>query len=105
MVARAGGPRMGTLEERVAYLEGRGEEHAAPIGELRADIRDRRADMSRRFDRMDGRFDHIDGRLEHMDERFERLEVGLDTRFMWLTGLQFATFMAVIATLLNGYFR
>jgi hypothetical protein len=75
---------MGTLEERVAYLEGRGEEHAATIGEVRADIRELRADMNRRFD--------------HMEIRF-------DTRFMWLIGFQFATFMAVIAALLNGYFR
>ena len=89
---------MGALEERVAYLEGRGEEHAAAIGEVRADIRDLRAEMSRRFD-------HIDGRFERIDGRFERLETRFDTRFMWLVGLQFATFMAIIATLLNGYFR
>lgn len=82
---------MGALEERVAYLEGRGEEHAAAIGEVRADIRELRADMHRRFD--------------HMDGRFERLEIRFDTRFMWLIGFQFATFMAVIAALLNGYFR
>jgi len=110
---------MGALEERVAYLEGRGEEHAVAIGEVRADIRDLRADMNRRFDRIDGRFDHIDGRFDHidgrfdyingqfqhMDRRFERLETRFDSRFMWLVGLQFATFMTIIAALLNGYFR
>ena len=90
-----------------------------PIGEVRADIRDLRADMNRRFDRIDGRFDHIDGRFDHidgrfdyingqfqhMDRRFERLETRFDSRFMWLVGLQFATFMTIIAALLNGYFR
>jgi predicted nuclease with TOPRIM domain len=96
---------MGALEERVAYLEGRGEEHAAAIGEVRADIRDLRAEMNRRFDRIDERFDRIDGRFDRVDGRFERLETRFDTRFMWLVGLQFATFMAIIATLLNGYFR
>ena len=30
---------MPTLEERVAYLEGRGEEHAAAIAEVRFDVR------------------------------------------------------------------
>ena len=89
---------MGALEERVAYLEGRGEEHAAAIGEVRADIRDLRAEMNRRFD-------HVDGRFERMDGRFERLETRFDTRFMWLIGFQFATFITVIAALLNGYFR
>ena len=96
---------MGALEERVAYLEGRGEEHAAAIGEVRADIRDLRAEMNRRFDHIDGKFQHMDGRFEHMDGRFERLETRFDSRFMWLIGLQFATFMTIIAALLNGYFR
>jgi hypothetical protein len=89
---------MGALEERVAYLEGRGEEHAAAIGEVRADIRDLRAEMSRRFD-------HIDGRFERIDGRFERLETRFHTRFMWVIGFQFATFITFIASLLNGYFR
>lgn len=30
---------MATLEERVAYLEGRGEEHTAAIAEVRLDVR------------------------------------------------------------------
>jgi len=70
---------MGTLEERVAYLEGRGEEHAASLGEVRADIRDLRTEMNRRFDQM-------------------------DTKFTWLIGVQFTTLIAAIAALLNGYF-
>jgi predicted nuclease with TOPRIM domain len=96
---------MGALEERVAYLEGRGEEHAAAIGAVRADIRDLRAEMNRQFDRIDGRFERLDGRFERLDGRFERLETRFDSRFMWLVGFQFATFMAIIAALLNGYFR
>jgi hypothetical protein len=84
MPARERGPRMGSVEERVAYLEGRGEEHAASLGEVRADIRDLRAEMNRRFDQMDWRF---------------------DSKFTWMIGFQFATLMAVIAALLNGYFR
>jgi hypothetical protein len=70
---------MGSLEERVAYLEGRGEEHAASLGEVRADIRDLRTEMNRRFDQM-------------------------DTKFTWLIGVQFTTLIAAIAALLNGYF-
>jgi predicted secreted Zn-dependent protease len=89
---------MGALEERVAYLEGRGEEHAAAIGEVRADIRDLRTDVRDFRVEVNQRFDRIDG-------RFERLETRFDTRFMWLVGFQFATFMAIIAALLNGYFR
>src|SRR4029450_13624320 len=80
MVARAGGPRMGSLEERVAYLEGRGEEHAASLGEVRADIRDLRADMNRRFDQM-------------------------DTKFSWLIGVQFTGLFRASAAVLAGSSR
>jgi len=82
---------MGSLEERVAYLEGRGEEHAAAVGEVRADIRELRAEMR-------------DFRVD-VNQRFDRIEGKFDTRFMWTVGCQFATFMAVMAALLNGYFR
>jgi predicted secreted Zn-dependent protease len=89
---------MGALEERVAYLEGRGEEHAAAIGEVRADIRDLRTDVR------DFRVE-VNQRFDRVDARFDRFETRFDTRFMWLVGFQFATFMAIIAALLNGYFR
>ena len=47
----------------------------------------------------------MNGRFDQMEPRFERLETRVDTRFMWLIGFQSATFMAVIAALLNGVFR
>ena len=103
---------MATLEERVAYLEGRGEEHAAAIGEVRADIRDLRVElrdfrveMLGRFDQTERRFEHVDGRFGHVENRFDRLESRFDAGFMWMIGFQFATLMAVIAALLNVYFR
>jgi len=89
---------MGALEERVAYLEGRGEEHAAAIGEVRADIRDLRTELR------DFRVE-VNQRFDRVDTRFERLEARFDTKFLWLIGFQFTTLMAVIAALLNGYFR
>src|SRR5437764_8263760 len=90
-----------TLEERVAYLEGRGEEHAAAITEvrldvreLRTDVRDLRGEMNRRFDLMDAkfeaRFDQMDAkfnaRFEQMDATFDRM----DTKFVWMIGFQSA---------------
>jgi hypothetical protein len=78
---------MGTLQERVAYLEGRGEELAAAIGEVRADICDLRGEV-REF------------RVE-VNQRFDRV----DAKFLWLIGFQFTTLIAVTAALLNGYFR
>ncbi len=85
---------MATLEERVAYLEGRGEEHAAAIGEVRHDVRDVRADVRDLRTEMNRRFDQVDARF-----------IQMDAKFAWLIGFQFATFMAMITALLNVYFR
>ena len=89
---------MATLEERVAYLEGRGVEHAAAISEVRADIRDVRADIR------DVRTEMRDFRVE-VNRRFDQIEGRFDSKFTWMIGFQFATLMAVIAALLNVYFR
>jgi len=78
---------MQTLEQRVAYLEGRGEEHAASIGEVRLDVRDVRAEVR-------------DFRAE-MNRRFDQVDV----KFTWTIGFQFATLLAVIGALLNLSFR
>jgi len=85
---------MPTLEERVAYLEGRGEEHAAAIAEVRLDVRDLRAEMRDLRGEMVRRFEQIDRRFEHVDGKFT-----------WVIGLQFATLLTVIAALLNLYSR
>jgi len=45
MAARSRGREMGTLEERVAYLEGRGEEHAAAITEVCLDVHELRGEV------------------------------------------------------------
>jgi len=78
---------MATLEERLAYLEGRGEEHAAAIAEVRLDVRDVRAEMRDFRSEMNRRFDQV------------------DAKFTWTIGFQFATLLAVIGALLNVYFR
>ena len=85
---------MPTLEERVAYLEGRGEEHAAAIAEVRLDVRDLRAEMRDLRSEMVRRFEQVDRRFEHVDGKFT-----------WVIGLQFATLLTVIAALLNLYSR
>jgi len=91
---------MPSLEERVAYLEGRGEEHAGAIAEVRHDVRELRAEMIRRFEQVEKRFELMDRRFEQVDGRFSHM----DNRFNWLVGLQFATWLAFIA-LLGSYYR
>ena len=105
---------MPSLEERVACLEGRGEEHAGAIAEVRHDVRDLWAEMIRCFEQVDKRFEQLDKRFEQLDKRFELIDrrfeqvdarfAHMDNRFNWLVGLQFATLLAVIA-LLGSYYR
>src|SRR5712691_4551914 len=96
---------MPSVEERLAYLEGRGEEHAAAITEVRLDVRELRAEMIRRFEQFGRRFEQFDRRFEQFDRRFEQIDNRfghMDNRFNWSVGLQFATLLAVIA-LLGSY--
>lgn len=85
---------MGTVEERVAYLEGQTGEQTLVMSELRLDVRDVRTEMRD----LRGEMRDLTG---EMNRRFDKV----DERFAWLIGFQFATFMAIIAALLNVYFR
>ena len=64
---------MGSLEERVAYIEGRMDDHTALMSELRAEVRELRAEMR--------------GFRSDVDRRFERVAHKIDRQFTWLVGL------------------
>ena len=81
---------MPSLEERVAYLEGQNGEHAGAFDGVRDDLRDVRNEVRDVREEMIRRFERADRRFEQMD-----------TRFTWVVGLQFATLLAVISSLLN----
>src|SRR5438034_8805161 len=101
---------MATLEERVAYLEGKVEEfiglrEALAHFEQRVDRRfdgfDRRFEsIDRRFESIDRRFESIDRRFESVDRRFDALDDKLSRHFQWLLGLEITTLVAVIGALL-----
>lgn len=76
-----------------------------------------------RLDQIDGRFAQVDSRFEQMERRFERLESRLDRieqrfeqrfqktdekidrTFTWVVGLQAATFVAVLGTVVGALYR
>jgi chromosome segregation ATPase len=109
------GGEMPSIEERVAYLEGKTEDHTLAIGDLRNDVRDLRAEMISRFEHVDGRFEQIDRRFEQIDRRFEQIDrrfeqmdgrlAHMDNRFNWSVGLQFATLLAVVSAVLAAFYR
>ena len=60
------------VEERVAYVEGQ-------VSEL------------------SGRFAGIEGAIRHLEVRFD----SIDSKFMWLIGIQITTLAAIVAALLS----
>ena len=88
-----------TLDERVAYLEGKVEEHSRGFGELRDMVLGLDQKLDRRLDAMDQKVD----RLEHRLERgLARLDDRMSRQFLWLLGAQIAVLIAVIGALASG---
>ena len=120
---------MPTLDERVAFLEGRVDEHSQGVAELRALMVQLDAKVDRRIDGLDGRFEAIERRFEAIDRRFEAIErrfeavdrrfedfdrrfgsieaqiAALDRKmsrqFLWLMGVLTTVLVSVIGTLLG----
>jgi len=106
---------MPTVEERLAYLEGKVEEHGRNTGGMRDALASLEARMDHRFlavdarfvaleDKMDRRFDAVDARFAAVDARFAALETKLDGRFDavdlklgWLTGILVTGMAAMLA--------
>jgi uncharacterized coiled-coil protein SlyX len=95
-----------SLEERVALLEGRVQEQALFMAELRSlgaelrqGMRDLREEIHLLREEMNRRFEAVDRRFEGVDHRFENME----RRFAWLVGLVVAGFIAVIGTVASAF--
>jgi len=50
--------------------------------------------------RMEHRFTATDQRIAALDRRIGTLDDKLDSRFLWTIGIQFATFIALLASFL-----
>jgi hypothetical protein len=108
-----------SLEERVAYLEGKVEEQTRGFGDLIARINamsaridaldqkiDRfRAELCSRIDALDQKVERFRGelaaRIDALDARFDSVEDKMSRQFIWLAGIQIAVMLAVIGALLR----
>ncbi len=75
---------MQTLDERVAFLEGRVDEHSRGVDDMRALVVQLDGKVDRRIDGLDGRFEAIDRRFDAIDARFESIDrrfEAIDRRF------------------------
>ena len=85
---------MPTIEERVAYLEGKVDEHSRGFAELRDLI----LHLNSRVDALDQKVDRfreeLSTRIDALDEKFSRY-------FLWTIGIQITVLLAVIGALLS----
>jgi hypothetical protein len=108
-----------SVEERLATLEGRIQEQAVFMADVRGNtaeaIRELRRDIDQRFQLVDRRFEQVDQRFEQVDQRFERVEQRfdqIDRRFdrverllMWMFGATLTGFTAVMAAAIGSVLR
>lgn len=76
---------MPTLEERVAFLEGRVAEHSRGMDGIREAV-------VHLEERMDRRLGTLDRRVNGLDEKMSRY-------FVWIVGVQVTTLAAIVAAL------
>ncbi len=82
----------GTLEERVAYIEGRVEEHSKAWEDLKDMIINLDHKVDTKIDSLDQRFS---SRMDSLDQKFSRY-------FLWIIGIQVTIFLSIIVTLLRS---
>jgi len=69
-----------SVEERVAYLEGRVEEHSHAMDEFRDAVRQ----IDRVREELGGRIDALDRKL---DARFDTIDQKVSRTFLWVVGV------------------
>ena len=92
---------MPTVEERLANLEGRVNEHTQTFTAMRDTLslmRDAVGSLERRFDRLDER---MDKRFDTLEARFDLFQDRTLTRFGWLIALFITSTIAIITTILT----
>ena len=93
---------MATVDERVAFLEGRVNEQSQMINGIRDALVSLEQRMDRRFEGIDRRFESLEQRLNALDQKMDAGVAAQDHRFAWLVGIQLTTTAAVVGTLLTA---
>jgi predicted nucleic acid-binding Zn-ribbon protein len=101
-----------TLEERVAYLEGKVEEHSYAWQDLKEAIREtnqRITNMEQKFDQrfaqIDQRFVQMEQRFVQMDQRFAQLDQRIDKLFFFILATLASSIGALISALVSIFVR
>jgi predicted nucleic acid-binding Zn-ribbon protein len=93
-----------TLEERVAYLEGKVEEHSYAWQDLRERITHMEQTFSQRFISLEQRVNHLeqkfDQRFAQIDERFARIDQRIDKLFFFILATLASSIGSLIAAII-----
>ncbi len=89
---------MADVQERVAQLEGRVEGYVLMLTDVVGAVRHLEARMDQRFIGVDLRFTSLEGRLTALHQKVGDLDRKLETGFLWMVGIQFATLIALLAS-------
>lgn len=87
---------MQDVDERVAFLEGRVEEHSQMVNGIRDALTSLEARMDRRLEQFETR---VDQRFAQVDARIDALDSKVSRQFVWLVGLLVTTLITVTAAL------
>ena len=90
---------MNTVEERVAFVEGRVSEHGRMMDLLRQSIVSLEERLRAFEQPVDQRLAAVDQRFASIDERLNALDEKMSRSFTWLVGLQVTTLIAVVGAL------
>src|SRR5688572_22222755 len=105
MVGRRERHPMPTVEERLAFLEGRLEDHTAAVAAIQRDTGDLRSQVHNLDQKVDRLFSSLDSRISSLDQKVDRLFYSLDSKisrhFIWIVGIQVAFFLAIVGALVR----
>ena len=88
-----------TTDTRLGMLEGRADEQAAAIADLRAGQREIVSTMNSRFEDMNSRFEGVNSRIDRVESRIDGLNSRVDRVFLAILGIGAAQ-IALLITLI-----
>ncbi len=89
------------LPERVAYLEGKVDEHSHAWQELRESILQLDGKVDRFREELYERIDATNSRIDSLERRIDVLDQKYSPYFLWIIGIQITSLLAIITVLLR----
>ena len=91
-----------TTDTRLGMLEGRADEQAEAIADLRVGQREIVSTMNSRFEEVNRRFEEVNRRFEEVNSRIDRLNSRIDRLFLAMLGIGAAQVALLITLVVRG---